>query len=166
MQAPAKELLLFSGTIAAILASAHLFAAPCAHAATDRKRQTINHKHLAFQPKLAQASGDERQPIGEFVQPSVETGHINPAGQIAAFRQDTNSAFVMIGKVLGGDHRNQDNFRVWHLGANIAVVIEPFHQRVDQHESRYNPAGVHRFLLSNDLAFTRTIVPEELMGVN
>jgi hypothetical protein len=46
------------------------------------------------------------------------------------------------------------------------LVLQPFHQGVDQHKSRYNPGGVHWFLLSNDLALAPRIVPEELMGVN
>jgi hypothetical protein len=45
-------------------------------------------------------------------------------------------------------------------------MFQMFHQGVDQDESRYNPGGVHEFLLSNDLVFAPTIVPEELLVVN
>jgi hypothetical protein len=45
-------------------------------------------------------------------------------------------------------------------------MAQTIHQRVDQHESRYNPIGVHGFLLVNGLVLAPLIVTEGSMGVN
>jgi hypothetical protein len=73
---------------------------------------------------------------------------------------------MIVLEVLGRHHRNQDDLRVRHLGPDITAVIQLLHQGIEQHKRGYNPAGVHWFLLSDDLALALTIVPEELMGVN
>src|SRR5215213_9826670 len=93
MQAPAEELFLFGGAVAAVGASAHLFAAPRAHTATDREWQAINHKDLTRHSNLAQGGGNEGQPVGKFMQAAIKACDINPPGQIASFTQDAHGAF-------------------------------------------------------------------------
>jgi hypothetical protein len=45
-------------------------------------------------------------------------------------------------------------------------MAQALHQCVDQHESSYNPVGVHRSLLGYHLGLATAIVPSLLMGVN
>ena len=166
VQPPAEELLLFRGAVAAIGASSHLVAAPGAHAATDWHGHAIDHKDVSRHPDLAQGGGDEGQPVGELVQPAIEARDINPPRQIGRCAQDAHRAFMLILEVLGRHDRNQEHFRVRHLGADITVMVQPIHQRIDQHKSRYNPIGVPWFLLVRDSVSASRIVPEEPMGVN
>src|SRR5687767_1108251 len=128
MQAPAEELLLFSRTIAAILAAANFATAPGPYPPADRQRDAVDDKHLASQHYLAQGRCDEGQPIGELMQPPIEACHVNLAREIARFTQDADRPFLMVLEVFGSDHCDQNNLRVRYLGADITAVRKLLHQ--------------------------------------
>jgi hypothetical protein len=171
MQPPAEELFLLGRIIAAVGAATDFATAPGAYASADWQWQTIDHKHLASAEHLAQARGDEGQPIGEHMQAAIEARDINPARQIVRLAQNTDGTFMMVLEVLRRSDCNENDLRVGHCklqlssqhvyrhpGSDITPVSKPLHQRVDQQKSRYNPIGVHWLLVVSDLVSAPLIV--------
>ncbi len=148
MEQPAKKLLPFRRTIATIYAPSDFPATRGADPATYRYRQTIDHKHVTVAQKLAQTTRNEAERISEFVQALIETTDIERSRNVVQAAHDADRTLVMLLKVLGRDNRNQDDLRVSHLCAHITPMTKPSQQGIDQHESGYNPIGVHRFLHS------------------
>src|SRR6267154_2472855 len=122
MQAPAEELLLFGGAVAAIGSSAYLFTASGAYPPANRYGQAIDDKDLTAREDLAQRTRDELQPVREFMQAAIKACDISPAREIVTFAEDTHRTFVMILKVLGRSNGEQDDLRIWHLRAHITLV--------------------------------------------
>src|SRR3954471_22338059 len=78
MQAPTKELFLFSSTVATEGFASDLFATSCSYSFANGKRHTIHHKHRSLTTDFSQQIHDPIQPIAQLMQSSVETRYTQP----------------------------------------------------------------------------------------
>jgi hypothetical protein len=100
------------------------------------------------------------------MQATIEPRHADAARQGATRLHDVDRAFVLVGKLCGGNDGNRHNVCIWHLSSNIALMIQVLHHGVDHDKSGYHPIGVHWLLRGSVSGRASRIVPKELMGVN
>jgi len=148
VQAPAEELLVLGGAVAAVLPPAHRPAAPRAHALADRDGHAVDDevadRRLPVGEQVAQHVEQQGQPVGQRVQAPREARGRERARQIACRVQHGERAGVVVAEEGCRRHRDGEHLRVGDPREGMARMPQRPHCVVNHHVDPYNVFSGHR----------------------
>jgi hypothetical protein len=161
----AEELFFLCRTITAIIQASDFATPPRSDSFTDRDREAVNNEDFAARRHFTQHFGTDLQPFAASVQAAVEARDTQVARQVVALSEYQQRSFVVILKILGGDDRDRQDFRITDLRKLMVLMTALCEQFIKNDKDRYNPFGVHRLLLK--VGFDSTLFSgSQLMNAN
>src|SRR5258708_4746421 len=142
VQAPAKELFLFGGTIATKRFPAQLLTTRGTRPLAYRQGHTVDNEGLVLCKQVGQDADDALQPVSQRVQTSVKTRHTRTM-HISQACHDAQRPLMMVLKILRRHHAHRQYLRCCAAGSTIIRETVGFQHIINHYIRRYNIRVVH-----------------------